>query len=414
MHYAAERAGGARSAARERNLGTQLEQERVNRLWEAVHKTASHEVVFELQGDGTVGWVTDAAEAIVGIPAAELVGENAFSIVYPDDVDYVRDVLTACVLGNRGWQSLRVRVRGGGGKVVWVESNGVAHTDERGLLGFTATAHRLDWEDARAAHLSAIRTRTEAMLRDRSLTTVWQPIYSLESGTVTGAEALTRFSESVTPPDLWFSEASEVGLGIELEQLALRTALASIRHLPDDKYLSINASPDLVVSGALTETLDEAHVALDRIVIELTEHVSIENYERLVTSLAVPRDAGARLAVDDAGAGFASFRHILKLQPEIIKLDRSITHGIAENPAQRALATAIVLYAFEVGSILVVAEGVETFDDLSTVLTLGFDGAQGFCLSRPMLPERVDWAATVPETSAPRRQARPKRTRSSS
>ena len=91
---------------------------------------------------------------------------------------------------------------------------------------------------------------------------------------------------------------------------------------------------------------------------------------------------GVRLAVDDAGAGFASFRHILRLCPEYIKLDRTLIENIAEDPARRALAAAVVLFALEMGS-AVVAEGVETLAELRTAQTLGIDAAQGFLLGRP-------------------------------
>jgi EAL domain-containing protein (putative c-di-GMP-specific phosphodiesterase class I) len=121
---------------------------------------------------------------------------------------------------------------------------------------------------------------------------------------------------------------------------------------------------------------------LDRVVLEITEHVSVPDYDVLAARADDLRGLGVRLAVDDAGAGFASFRHILRLCPEYIKLDRTLIENISEDPARRALAAAVVLFAFEMGS-AVVAEGVETLAELRTAQTLGIDAAQGFLLGRP-------------------------------
>lgn len=384
---------------------TRLGQARLSRLWEAVQRT-SHEVVFELEPDGTIGFVTEPVADIMGISAEELNGRNPFSLVHPDDVERVAGVLTECMDRGAGWQGLQVRVVRPDGQVVWIESSSLAHNGPSGLVGFTATARRLESHDARAARLLEVRERTERVLRERSLVTVWQTIFSLEEGGIVGVEALSRFPGSPAGPERWFSEAAEVGLGDELELLAIETALGQTATLPDDVYVALNVSPDTVASGRLQPALRGASLDPGRVVLELTEHTSIENYEAVAGALAALRDSGVQLAVDDAGAGFASFRHILKLEPDVIKVDRSITQGIAANPAQRALAMAIVLYCFEVGSTTVVAEGVETSDDLATVSSLGIDAAQGFHLGHPVALAHVDWSARLPAMRAPHRSRR--------
>jgi EAL domain-containing protein (putative c-di-GMP-specific phosphodiesterase class I) len=219
------------------------------------------------------------------------------------------------------------------------------------------------------------------------LRVVFQPIISTDTGRLVGAEALARFdafnpADLPDPPDAVFAEAATVGLGVELELLAVRTALVAAAALPEDLYVSINVSPGALLSPLLTDCLLATRLPLDRIVLEITEHVSVPDYDVLAARAEELRLLGVRLAVDDAGAGFASFRHILKLCPEYIKLDRTLIENISEDPARRALAAAMVLFAFEMGS-AVVAEGVETLAELRTAQTLGIDAAQGFLLGRP-------------------------------
>ena len=126
---------------------------------------------------------------------------------------------------------------------------------------------------------------------------------------------------------------------------------------------------------------------LHRIVVELTEHASIEEYGAVLAAVADLRERGVRLAVDDAGAGYASFRHILRLAPEIIKLDRSLICGLHDDAALRALAAAVVMFALDMGS-TVTAEGVETPEELRCAQGLGIHAAQGYLFGKPV----ADWS----------------------
>jgi EAL domain-containing protein (putative c-di-GMP-specific phosphodiesterase class I) len=235
------------------------------------------------------------------------------------------------------------------------------------------------------------RAQTSAQINDllvrANLRIVFQPIISTETGCLVGAEALSRFeafnpADPPDPPDAVFARAAEVGLGVELELLAVRVALLAAEALPGDLYISVNVSPAAVLAPELTDALLASRVPLRRVVLEITEHVSVADYKTLTTRIEELRALGVRLAVDDAGAGFASFRHILRLSPEYIKLDRTLIENISEDPARRALAAAVVLFALEMGS-AVVAEGVETLAELRMTQTLGIDSAQGFLLGRP-------------------------------
>jgi EAL domain-containing protein (putative c-di-GMP-specific phosphodiesterase class I)/CheY-like chemotaxis protein len=223
--------------------------------------------------------------------------------------------------------------------------------------------------------------RIRAVLAGEALGMVFQPIFNLSSGDVVGVEALTRFAgPPERPPDAWFREAWEVGLGIDLELTALRTALPETRHLPDGPYISVNLSPETAISPRFMEALGP--FPAERFVVEVTEHAAVEDYDALGRALQELRQRGGRLAIDDAGSGFASLRHILRLAPEIIKLDITLTRDIDTDRVRRALASALTSFASEIGA-SIVAEGIETQAELDTLRALGVGYAQGYYLARP-------------------------------
>jgi EAL domain-containing protein (putative c-di-GMP-specific phosphodiesterase class I) len=223
--------------------------------------------------------------------------------------------------------------------------------------------------------------RLQGVLAGGQLNIVYQPVCDVARQTVIGYEALARFTaEPVRTPDRWFDEAHQVGLGDRLEMLAIHKALDALPQIPADTYLALNVSPQTILSGALEAGLAQA--PLERLVLELTEHSSISDYGTISEKLSCLRKGGMRLAVDDAGSGYASFRHILKLKPDVIKLDQSLIRDIDHDPGSRALAVALIAFARQTGS-SVVAEGVETEDELATLRALGVDMAQGYLLGRP-------------------------------
>ena len=375
-----------------------LDQRRVNCLWDAVVNTCQ-ELVWALDSNGVMRYLSRAASDLLGASPRDLIGRSIFEIVHPDDAAAARQILAGPRSGGPNGEHVRLRALRPDGSTPWLDSSSVAHVDDQGkLIGFTATTRRLVGDEAKAAELEASRARVQEAISGGQLHTVWQPIFSLDSGRITGVEALTRFSHPRVSQsvDRWFYEAHKAGLGEQLELLAIETALASAGSLPTSVYISINASPSTVAVGAIASAIERAAVPVDRIVLELTEHVSIEDYDALIPALEGLRRTGLRLAVDDAGAGFASFRHILRLTPDIIKLDQSITRGIDSNAAQRALAAALVMFALDVGSMTVVAEGVETESELSTVATLGIDAVQGFYLARPTDADDIEFETVAP------------------
>jgi len=233
-----------------------------------------------------------------------------------------------------------------------------------------------------AQRLDDRRGVIRATLANQGFEIVFQPIVDLRTGGVAGAEALTRFEKSPDrPPDIWFAEAREIGLGVELEMAALRLALGQLKQLPSGLYLSLNASPDTMMSAEFRALVAEAPA--ERVVLELTEHERIDDYERFGQAASELRSHGVRLAVDDAGAGFSSFRHILNLRPDIIKLDIGLTRGIDGDPARRALGSAMLAFGLDAFGAAIVAEGIETEGEFNTLRGLGCRFGQGFYLGRP-------------------------------
>jgi EAL domain-containing protein (putative c-di-GMP-specific phosphodiesterase class I) len=238
---------------------------------------------------------------------------------------------------------------------------------------------------------SALGSQAYVQLKDvldaRRFGIVFQPVFNLQDGRLMAVEALTRFDAgggrglaSSVPPNVWFRRAGEVGLGVELEIAAIDAALRASESLPADVALSVNVSPVTLADPRLELLLDEHDPR--PLVLEVTEHAIVRDYPELGRAVARLRRRGCRIAVDDAGAGFASLRHVVSLAPDFIKLDSSLTQELEHDPMRRALASSLVQFAQRTGCQLI-AEGIERPDDLALWQHLGADGAQGFLLARP-------------------------------
>jgi EAL domain-containing protein (putative c-di-GMP-specific phosphodiesterase class I) len=294
--------------------------------------------------------------------------------------------------------------RDGGGRR-WLRVNTAATRDEReGAVQYVVSS--LTDETERHAALIAAeqeregkRVRIQAVLDAGGPEIVVQAIVDLRTGAVVGGEALSRFSGQPTqPPDKWFADAASVGMATELELAAVRSALDVLTLTPQDRYLSVNVSPATATSSAFFELLAGVGASTRRLVLELTEHEDVADYATLRTALAPLRAQGVRLAVDDAGAGYASLRHILNLRPDIVKLDISLVRDIHSDPARRALMAGLLMFAQEIGACLV-AEGVETAQELAALRTVGVTHGQGYHLGYPAaLPHGI---VAVPQPAGP-------------
>jgi EAL domain-containing protein (putative c-di-GMP-specific phosphodiesterase class I) len=233
------------------------------------------------------------------------------------------------------------------------------------------------------------RAHIQHVLDNAAFATWYQPIVRLSDRAVVGFEALTRFDDE-SQPDLTFAEATAVGFGVDLQLAAVRSAVAGSRDLPPG-WLSINVS-----AGALTERIDELRLLFRNlesrpVVIELTEHEAVGDY-RLVLAALASLGPTVQVAVDDAGAGYAGLTHILSLQPQMVKLDRTVISGIDSDSARQAIVAGLHHFANETGCLLI-AEGVERAEEARQLTALGVDLGQGFLFGRPAPIVRDDNAA---------------------
>jgi EAL domain-containing protein (putative c-di-GMP-specific phosphodiesterase class I) len=214
------------------------------------------------------------------------------------------------------------------------------------------------------------------------LTTVFQPVVDLRRGVVSGYEALARFTAPpVAAPDRWFAAAARLGLAGPVEALSIRTALEQRRRLDAGHFLSVNVSADALPRPEVQEALLEED-SLEGVMIELTEQAGAVDYERLREAIAPLRAAGAALAVDDAGSGYATLHRIMTLRPDVVKVDRTIVAEIHEDPAKRAAVEVMTVLASRIGA-SVVAEGIERMEELDDVIRLGVSLGQGYALAPP-------------------------------
>lgn len=235
----------------------------------------------------------------------------------------------------------------------------------------------------------AVRARIRAILEGRAFSTVFQPIVDLGSGVAFGFEALTRFGDG-SPPDRVFADAAACGLGRDLELATLTAALEAAAPLPANAFLAVNVSVDLVLTREPLATI--LRRAGWGAVLEISEHAPIADYDAFRTAVAA-LGPEPRLAVDDAGAGHASLRHILELRPAFVKLDRWLVAGIDGDRSRQALVAGMV-HAAEGSGYRLVAEGIEREEERRALLELGVRLGQGYLLGRPAAAET--WARPAP------------------
>jgi EAL domain-containing protein (putative c-di-GMP-specific phosphodiesterase class I)/GGDEF domain-containing protein len=341
------------------------------------------EGVWSRIGADRFGWVGACPDLASGRRLAEdaraaaaansaSIGARAALVMLPDDAETAANALAAL---DEALQAARAAQR----RVVAFDRGNLDGIEYAG--GYTASlAHR------REAIIQILRA-------DESIITVFQPIISLQDGQTVGFEALSRFRalsgrSPERTPDRWIAEAHAVGLGLEVEVECVRRACRARIGLAGRAYLSVNMSPAAALSPEMDDALGRGR--LDGLVIEITEHDAVGDYAQLAARLDHFRSRGAFLAIDDTGAGHASMRHVARLSPDYIKVDRSLIHDVHADHAKRALVRSIVSLEKELGT-TVVAEGIESRLELEVLRELGVPLGQGYLLGRPgaLLPDTL-------------------------
>jgi EAL domain-containing protein (putative c-di-GMP-specific phosphodiesterase class I) len=243
------------------------------------------------------------------------------------------------------------------------------------------------------------RRQVETVIETRAFEPYFQPIVRLRDEGVVAFEALTRFSDGRSP-DTHFAEARRAGLQSELEMATLVAALRAAELLPGHAKLHVNITPARLLD---TDRLPALLARSPRpLVIELTEHEPIGNYAELLAAIDA-LGPGVEIAVDDAGSGYASLRHIQSLRPRTVKLDLQWVHALETDPAIHALVIGLVEFGRQLGC-AIVGEGVETDAQHAALMSIGVAYGQGYRYGRPA--PAADWS----DRSVP---GRPSRARSS-
>jgi PAS domain S-box-containing protein len=356
------------------------------RRWTMMEEVGE-EIAWQCDADGRFTYVSAQSLAVLGYLPEQVRSLTLLDVLHPDEHADVARLLAS----GAGWRRRPFQCVARDGSPVWLRSNAVARLDAEGRPdGLCGSSQALDSAPLDALTAKGTSGAVLRVLQSDAVRTAFQPIMSLRDERMIGVEALSRFSvpgDRRSPED-WFTDASGVGLGTDLELHTLMLALDAARALPNHLYLSVNLSPETLMCPGVSGALARSPIPPGRIVVEITEHSSVEDYDELARALRPLREAGVRIAVDDAGAGYATFRHILALAPDVIKLDRTLIAGIDRDPGRRALAAAVVSFADETRT-SVTAEGLETAAELRTVLRLGVDSGQGYLLGRPTALEEV-------------------------
>jgi EAL domain-containing protein (putative c-di-GMP-specific phosphodiesterase class I) len=213
----------------------------------------------------------------------------------------------------------------------------------------------------------AERRRIRDLIHASAFEPVYQPVVDIGRGSVLGHQLLTRFHDGL-PPERQFASAASVGLGRQLELATLQLGVAAAHALPPDRWLSVTVSPELVIAPTMLGRVLAA--AGDRhLVLELAEHREASDFAR-VRSVVNALELGVAFAIDDARAGYASFRHILELGPAYVTIGSGIVRGLDADPARQALVAGFRYFA-DVSGCEPIAEGIETESERRALRQLG-------------------------------------------
>ena len=248
-------------------------------------------------------------------------------------------------------------------------------------LAAKSLADEIDLVSARSFAVNQIKQVIKRSAIDIHL----QPIATLNSQRPVGVEALSRFTlTSCADPMIWFDLATEADMLVRLELAAIRKALTYLNELPPRLYLTLNASPETIAAPEFLDVM--MGLPRRRVVIELTEHKMIGDVDRILKVIAPMRSREIGIAIDDLGAGYAGLSTVVELNPNVLKLDRSLVSDIHNDPVKQSLTRAMVYFSKQIGAFLI-AEGIEKEEEKRVLLHLGVRFGQGYHLGRPIPAE---------------------------
>lgn len=261
------------------------------------------------------------------------------------------------------------------------------HTlDERDVRFLTMLSELIRPELDEQRRKEDLRVEIARIIETEDALVAYQPIVDVRSRRCLGVEALARFPQPFARPDETFASAYDVGLGFDLERMIVQRTWSLLDELRADQFLTVNLTPGALLKLAPRASMRD-DICLSNLVVEMTEHSTVDSYAALREELEPLRERGLRIAIDDAGAGYASLRHVVEIRPDFIKIDRSLIHGVADDRARRVAVGAFVLLALDLEA-TVVAEGVERAQDFAALSDLGVNAAQGYLLAKPSTNRR--------------------------
>jgi len=243
---------------------------------------------------------------------------------------------------------------------------------------------------------------TTAHFGGYSLTSAFQPIYSLSHERVIAYEALVRGSDGKATISPWeiFSSTDSFEQTVQLDRLCRAIHLQNYqRHIDNEAWLFLNINPQVVIGGRrygsfFRELLDSTGIAPERIVVEILEN-AIDDEQLLAETVRYYREMGCLIALDDFGSGHSNFERILKLCPDIVKLDSAMIRQAGDNVIARRIMPNLIAMLHEAGC-LVLMEGVETEEEALIALECNVDFVQGFYFSTPLAPHRLPAEQRMP------------------
>jgi PAS domain S-box-containing protein len=367
------------------------------------------ELTFRTTSDGRYTHVSPNVRRILGYAPSEMMARSPLETVHPDDLTQLTAAGDRLAAGS-DYETVLVRKRHADGHYVWLAAHitPVRDRETAKVLEIQVTARDATMQVATeralrrrgpeaatittpapapvtspVASSNGTRSVIEDVIAIGAFQPLFQPVANLSTRDVVGFEALTRFDDG-TPPELRFNEAAEVGMGVPLEHATLRAAVDAASELPPGGFLSVNVSPALILERAAIAAVVRA--ASRPLVLELTEREPVDDYSDLASAL--DGFGSVRLAVDDAGAGYASLRHILALHPSYIKIDITWVRGIDDDMAQQALVAGINHFAM-LTNCRMIAEGIETESEAQALRHLGIEFGQGFLVGYPQPAEAL-------------------------
>jgi PAS domain S-box-containing protein len=347
--------------------------------------------LWETDLEGRITYSSGGVEELLGYSPNELVGTMSSDLLFDaTQREAARDLLVGPLAAGSGWRSVPATWRHKDGSAVRLQGAAVPILHEKGrCVGYRGTRSLVVAETEAQRARCAARGRVAQVLATDAFEIAMQPQVCLTSGRTSGVEALARFHDGRSPGQ-WFRDAHECGRTLDLEARTFAAALSAFDQVPDPMYLSVNASPQLLMDEDFRQSLRESRAPLHQLVIEITEHARVADYDELGAAVAGLRELGVRFAIDDTGAGYASLNHVIQLHPDMIKLDRALITHLDEDRARRSLVTALVLLALDLGA-SVTGEGVETVNQVETLATLGVDHVQGYLIAKPTT-DRSQWS----------------------